>query len=197
MQPHADAASTLLGTVLSIKTQYRHLVFPPKSGGEMSQPATGHDAPSPRHPGHCDDSVTGQYVNSLSGCRACQPASRHGRTLLSVLLPPAGSCWSRRCTVNQHTMQPGRPAASFFPRPSLLFLQVWGLQLLPPRRQRWQKLGTRVRTYAHPHIRVHIQYRPGLSHTISGPTLDYAPRNAAKQAAHHPRRSAYQPAGPV
>lgn len=64
--PTQNAASTLLGTVLTIKSQYRHLVFAPKSGGEMSQPATGHEAPSPRHPGHCDHSATGQYADSLS-----------------------------------------------------------------------------------------------------------------------------------
>lgn len=58
-----------------------------------------------------------------------------------------------------------------------------------------ESVHTHIRTYA-------FTYSIGQdctvgSHTISGPTLDYAPRNAAKQAAHHPRRSAYQPAGPV
>lgn len=167
MQPHADAASTLLGTVLSIKTQYRHLVFPPKSGGEMSQPATGHDAPSPRHPGHCDGSVTGQYVNSLPGCRPCQPASRHGPycRCCFLLLAPAGRDAAQSVNI-LCSWGSQQPASSPDPHSSFSRFGVSNSCHLGGSDGKNWALES-VHTYiVHPHIRVHIQYRPGLYHRV-------------------------------
>lgn len=143
------------------------------------------------------DSTTTTLSVRLTALTAREPS----RTFLSVLL--AGSCWLLLIATlhsRQHTMLPGNPAASFFPRPSLLFSRFGVLQLLPPRGQRWQTWTLRP---IHALIRTHAcTYSIGQDciirpHAISGPTLAYAPRDAAEQAADEPRWSAYQPAGPV
>ena len=123
----------------------------------MSLPATGHEAPSPRHPGHCDDSVTEQYDDSVRP--TALPARQLSQTFLSVLLAPASLLLVAALHSHQHTMQQGKPAYQFLPQTLTRLLQVWDLQLLPPRRQRWQSwtLGP-----VHTYIRMHIQYRTGL-----------------------------------
>lgn len=200
--PTQDAASTLLGTVLTIKSQYRHLVFAPKSGGEMSQPATGHEAPSPRHPGHCDHSVTGQYADSLSARR---PTSQLSSVIIDLPAGANGSCWLMlpvdgplRRHSRQHTMHPGEArqatsrSPSLFPRQTLTpLLQVWGSPIFATSATAMANLDSQgsVRTYK----ACATTYSIGqdciirsVTHTISGPTLGHAPSDAPRSSRPRP-----------
>jgi len=121
----------------------------------------------------------------LTALRARQLSSQ---TFLLVLMAHAGSCWPRCLHSRQHTMQPGKPTDSLFPRPSLLFSRFGVLQPLPPRRQRWANLDIRIRTYTRICATTYSigQDCTLRSHTISDPTLDHAPSDAPKSSRPRP-----------